>query len=254
MSIKKNRDQHTFDVTKAIRVEEVIRPIKATGKTRPVLVYIFPCRLCPKEIRVDTGRLAKHSGFCKTCSLLEYHKEKAVLQGIPNGSKRCSKCKDIKLLDFFGFNGLKPRSYCKRCDNTQSLQWHRDNYERSEVTRKKYRKENVEKYRESRLRSRCSRYGISIEKYSQMLETQKGVCSICGLEEINESRKRLCGLAIDHDHSCCSGNFSCGKCVAGLLCTRCNTAIAMMQDDPELIVKMLAYVLDTRRKTNGGSG
>lgn len=36
-------------------------------------------------------------------------------------------------------------------------------------------------------------------------------------------------LAIDHDHSCCPGNDSCGKCVRGVLCRSCNLTLGGME-------------------------
>lgn len=30
---------------------------------------------------------------------------------------------------------------------------------------------------------------------------------------------------VDHDHKCCSGDKSCGKCVRGILCPGCNTGM-----------------------------
>lgn len=37
---------------------------------------------------------------------------------------------------------------------------------------------------------------------------------------------------IDHDHGCCPGGNSCGRCVRGILCNRCNTIAAAIENDP----------------------
>ena len=59
-------------------------------------------------------------------------------------------------------------------------------------------------------------YNMTPEAYSAMLERQGGVCAICG----KKPGKRK--LHVDHDHTCCPGKVSCGKCVRGLLCRGCN--------------------------------
>jgi hypothetical protein len=49
-------------------------------------------------------------------------------------------------------------------------------------------------------------------------------------------------LAVDHNHGCCPGEKSCGKCVRGLLCDNCNQAIGKFRDDPELLLKAAEYL------------
>jgi hypothetical protein len=49
-------------------------------------------------------------------------------------------------------------------------------------------------------------------------------------------------LSIDHDHACCPGRISCGKCIRGLLCNRCNRALGLLGDSIELLKKMIAYL------------
>ena len=36
-------------------------------------------------------------------------------------------------------------------------------------------------------------------------------------------------LAIDHDHTCCPGTSSCGRCVRGVLCFRHNTLLGQLE-------------------------
>lgn len=75
------------------------------------------------------------------------------------------------------------------------------------------------------------KYGIDMREYRRMWLKQAGVCAVCRLPERTE-RNRL--LTVDHDHV--SGH------VRGLLCSQCNRAIGMLQDDPKVIAAAAAYV------------
>lgn len=80
-------------------------------------------------------------------------------------------------------------------------------------------------------------YGISVDRYEEMLTAQGGGCAICQRPEGTTS------LHIDHDHSCCpERKKSCGNCIRGLLCEDCNRAIGMLQDSPRLLVNAIGYL------------
>lgn len=79
-------------------------------------------------------------------------------------------------------------------------------------------------------------YGISMQEYRRLWLKQKGLCAICRKLERTE-RNRL--LTIDHDHV--SGH------IRGLLCSHCNRAIGLLQDDPDVIAAAAAYVRRTRQ-------
>lgn len=61
-------------------------------------------------------------------------------------------------------------------------------------------------------------YGLTEENYQNLLDDQGGLCAICR----RPPRKKL---HVDHDHSCCPTKISCGKCIRGLLCSRCNSSL-----------------------------
>jgi len=73
-------------------------------------------------------------------------------------------------------------------------------------------------------------YGITLNDYEKMLKEQGDGCKICGKTEEQEGRR----LAIDHCHS--SGE------VRGILCSNCNQAIGLLNDDVEVIEKAAEYI------------
>lgn len=77
-----------------------------------------------------------------------------------------------------------------------------------------------------------SEYGLSPERLEEILVAQDGCCYLCG-EPLDLEAKGNGKFHIDHDHSCCRGRKSCGSCVRGLACKKCNTGIGMFGDDPE---------------------
>ena len=80
---------------------------------------------------------------------------------------------------------------------------------------------------------RFSRHNISREKYEEMVSRYNGNCWVCQTKE---------AINIDHDHSCCDGTWSCGKCVRGILCNACNTALGLMQDNKKILNKAIKYL------------
>lgn len=78
-------------------------------------------------------------------------------------------------------------------------------------------------------------YGITVEVYEAMLEKQGGLCLCCGRPE---TALRACGttqnLSVDHCHR--NGH------VRGLLCRSCNTALGMVDDNIDLLNRLIAYV------------
>ena len=86
-------------------------------------------------------------------------------------------------------------------------------------------------------------YGITGAQYRALLDEQGGVCRICGkAETATHQSGSLRRLSVDHDHKCCPGKKSCGKCVRGLLCARCNSAIGLIDESLAVLESMTLYL------------
>jgi hypothetical protein len=110
-------------------------------------------------------------------------------------------------------------------------------YKRDTGTWQGWACENARKYR-ARVAGLVARYGLSLEKYGEILSVQEGVCFIC-----KDPPEENSVLVVDHDHSCCPGKEkTCGTCIRGLLCGKCNSALGYFRDDPELMERAAQYV------------
>jgi hypothetical protein len=85
-----------------------------------------------------------------------------------------------------------------------------------------------------------ARFSITEEEFNEMLAAQGHACGIC--REPFEDGQLIC---IDHDHACCPVrpgerySRSCGKCVRGLLCVKCNTWLGWMEKHGEMATAYL---------------
>jgi hypothetical protein len=93
---------------------------------------------------------------------------------------------------------------------------------------------NVKKHTAKNLKSR---FGISLERYAEILKNQGGVCKIC--EYAPSATCKM--LAVDHCHKTGS--------IRGLLCTYCNTALGLFKDDIKLLKIAIKYL---KSKSNLG--
>lgn len=80
-------------------------------------------------------------------------------------------------------------------------------------------------------------YHLTPDQYWAIYEAQGGKCVVC--RRATGATKRL---AVDHDHLCCKGPTSCGKCVRGLLCSIDNKWIGHIRDDPEAADRAAGYL------------
>jgi hypothetical protein len=79
-----------------------------------------------------------------------------------------------------------------------------------------------------------SKFGITLDDWDRLLVGQSGRCYLCE-KPLGAGRT---DIHIDHDHACCPGRKSCGKCIRGLACQKCNQGVGQFGDDPQLMRKV----------------
>ncbi len=167
--------------------------------------------------------------------------------------KTCCTCKVEKAIEEFGRNirshdGLQKR--CKECSRAASSAYYYANKERATAAVKSWAERNPERRKKATNAWRASNpdklrayrrkanlkglYGLTEEQFDAL--ASQG-CAICGVRDGPEHR-----LHVDHDHTCCPGSKSCGKCVRGLLCRSCNQGLGNFKDAPSLLREAILYL------------
>jgi hypothetical protein len=150
--------------------------------------------------------------------------------------KRCSVCETEKPFDDFNRNRRQPDGrdyYCKDCRRSYMAQPERRAKE-SQRYRERLASDPALRARHAALVRRGHfrrRYGITVERYDEMLAGQGGGCAIC---DEPPGEKRLC---VDHDHD--TGE------VRGLLCHGCNVMLGLLT--PTRIQRAAEYLRWTQQ-------
>lgn len=151
--------------------------------------------------------------------------------------KTCNRCKATKSLSEFFPN--KKRSdgvatYCKPCQLEYQRERYADpkSYRRRQMNRDEYARRRKASGRKWYLKSM---YNLTEDEYIKLHNTNNGQCWIC-------CKKVDYYLHVDHNHLCCAGEKSCGKCVRGLLCYSCNSLLGYAKDNTEILKAAIQYL------------
>ena len=154
----------------------------------------------------------------------------------PQGYKQCKTCRNDRMVALRaaeppgigqgGFNKAKTRCPKKHEYTPDNTAYSKDGKRRICRTCARFNSmlQNIKKF------------SITVEQWEQMLITQSGRCSICLIILLDPH--------VDHDHSCCPGRKSCGKCVRGLTCKPCNIGIGLFYDDVTILQSAIDYLVE----------
>ena len=169
--------------------------------------------------------------------------------------KMCRRCLLEK--DYLNFHRNKQTkdgyaAYCKSCKSQVDKEWISANPERIEKRKKRsknWKDTNPERYKDlinnwknnnqekkwvlDKKSHLWTHYRMTIEQFQKMFSDQNGMCLIC-----DEQRK----LIVDHDHSCCPEKTTCGECVRGLICHRCNTLVGYLETQKHILDRAKKYI------------
>lgn len=189
---------------------------------------ICPVGNHPFEYELLAG---KRRTYCSQEHAWKASNQRAIVRNGALSERHCPKCEQTKpSKEFAG----PTAAYCRPC----TAKWARER-------RAAGKRQSPEYSRKATL----ERYGLTLERFSEMLTAQGGQCKICRTEDPG-----LSGWQVDHDHTCCNTRKkSCGKCLRGILCSHCNIGIGNLRDDPDIIRAALQYVLDYRARLKAHS-
>lgn len=119
------------------------------------------------------------------------------------------------------------QNYCRKWragDEERRKQYYWKNREVALARTKKWREKNLLQ----------KRYNISNEEWQVMFEKQKGICPIC----LTHAKDLAKILHVDHCHKT--------KKVRGLLCSRCNKMLGLVNESYETLERAILYLKESQ--------
>lgn len=186
-----------------------------------------------KELQpIKTRHTPTNKIQCERCKHVFYPR-------IADHQNRCAKCRSrftTPLAQLKEKTRTAPvgKRWCQGCDRYRAKKFFPDTSARCRPCLKVYTTD----------RRAQKIYSLAPGMYAKLYESQGGTCAIC--QRATGARR---SLSVDHDHSCCAGKESCGKCVRGLLCGGCNYKIlGHLRDDVESLQRAIDYLNDPPAK------
>ena len=184
-----------------------------------------------------------------TKTICATHRGRIKRYGVPEpyAELRCSVCSGPITMGPGGVRVVCDSMECRRARQNQRSRSHRAAQRadpawraRQAETIKAWREANPDEWKRiARASTLRQAYGMSVAEYDALLAAQGGRCAVCEAPVADAADRRL---HVDHDHACCPGKKSCGKCVRGLLCKACNHGLGHFADDPERLRKAIEYL------------
>lgn len=184
------------------------------------MIHAKTCPQCGQAFEHDTFTSPRRDYCSDQCQRRAAHERKRARGGDP---RRCPMCGEIKPGSDYSSGTF---SYCKPCAASRE----RDRRQQGLTTEYRAWYSRMDTLR---------RYGLTFAQFDDMVAAQKNKCAICGTDKPGGSGK----WHVDHDHTCCSTRkASCGKCLRGLLCSRCNIGLGNFGDDPTVLDRAAEYI------------
>lgn len=158
---------------------------------------------------------------CKACS--SDPSRVAVRDG---GTRACTRCEKTKpIAEFNRTRAGRARSTCRPCQSDEYRDYVARNREKVSAAKR------AQKYR--------WRFNMEIADVEARFAAAGDSCEVCGIHRDATHNQTL---VLDHDHNCCPGEQTCGRCVRGVLCTKCNVGLGALDDDPLRVIALMDYI------------
>jgi hypothetical protein len=143
-------------------------------------------------------------------------------------TKKCSKCHALlDLKNFYKRKDGRYRTDCKHCIGKRNKKYYQENKEKTKQINKKWSKANKKRIRNTKLKAK---FGISLEEKEWLFKNQGECCAICKATKNNKNRD----WDVDHCHNT--------NIVRGILCSNCNRALGLFQDNPQVLLNAYVYL------------
>ena len=154
-------------------------------------------------------------------------------------SKPCSWCKEDLPVEQFSKSSRSRDGLaylCKSCEKAKTTAWRKKVGYRQTFTAEQLAAKNDAKLKH--------RYGLTRAEIEAKVVEQGG-CAVCHTETPGGKNWH-----VDHDHKCCPGQTTCGKCVRGILCGACNRALGLFDDNPTTLLSAASYLMSYLSEEN----